>query len=67
MKKILIGQNIMKKKKANKNSLIYRWTNDKNPVRVGGKSSKNIIEIKHVTDIEEVLSEKETQPNEQKN
>ena len=35
--------------------------------RVSGKSSKNIIEIMHVTDIEEVLSEKETQPNEQKN
>ena len=34
------------KKKINKNSLIYKWANDKNPVNVCGKSSKNKIEIK---------------------
>ena len=52
-----------KKKKINKNSLINRWTNDKNPVGVSGKpsqnkQSKNKIEIKYVADINEVLNEK---------
>ncbi len=56
----------MKKKKLNKNSLINRWKNDKNPVRVSGKPSKNKIEIRYVADINEVLNEKETKPYEQK-
>lgn len=52
-----------KKKKINKNSLINRWANDKNPVGVSGKPSqnkqfKNKIEIKYVADINEVLNEK---------
>ncbi len=54
----------MKKKK---NSLINRWQNDKNPVRVSGKPSKNKIEIRYAANINEVLNEKETKPYEQKN
>ena len=55
-----IGKKTMKKK--SKNSLIYRWTNDKNPVGVSGKPSKikrseKKIEIKYVADINEVLNE----------
>ena len=53
-----------RKKKINKNSLIYRWANDKNPVRVSGKPSKNKITIKHVADINEVLNEKGMSSNE---
>ena len=51
----------------NKNSLIYRWANDKNPVRVSGKPSKDKIEIKHVVDINKILNVDEIRPNEQKN
>ncbi len=51
----------------NKNSLINKWQNDKNPVRVSGKPSKNKIEIRYVADINEVLNEKDTKPYEQKN
>ncbi len=49
----------MKRKKINKNSLIYKWEHDKNPVGVSGKPSKNKIKIQHVTDINKVLNEKE--------
>lgn len=45
-------------KKKNKNSLIYKWANDKNPVAVSVKSSKNKIEIKSVADINEALNKK---------
>lgn len=48
-----------KKKKTNVNTLIYRWTHDKNPVRASGKPSKNKIEIKQVNDIKEVLNKRE--------
>ena len=54
-------------KKKNKNSLINRWRNDKNPVRVSGKPSKNKMEIHYVADINEALNEKETKSDEQKN
>ena len=50
-----------------KNSLINRWKNDKNPVRVSGEPSKNKIEIRYVADINEVLNEKEIKSDEQKN
>jgi len=51
----------------NKNLLICRWTYDKNPVRVSGKSSKEKIDIKYVSDINEILNGEESKINEQKN
>lgn len=54
-------------KKKNKNSLIYRWANDKNPVRVSGKPSKDKIGIKYVADINKVLNKEDTKTNEWKN
>ncbi len=57
----------MKKEKISKNSLINRWANDKKPIRISGKPSKERIEIKYVNDINDVLNEREFQSNEQKN
>ena len=51
-------------KKINKNSLIYKWANDKNPVGISGKPSKK-IQIKHVANINKVLNEAEPKSNEQ--
>lgn len=50
----------------NKNSLIYKWENDKNPVGVSGDTSKNKIEIKYVDDIKQALNPNKSQSNKQK-